>query len=171
MQLGRPDDRTEAPQRVVHCILHKADQLAIQSCPRHLRLAGSGQAVLWMPRQRHGGARNCKGRSDAFGRRKPGRAGYRAMVAKAQPLPAKRRLSSGLSAAYQLDGRRRKIESAVPLIAMKNPLVTTPINQPLQFRPKGPGGGGWSVGATGLPIRLRSGRRGAWVIWFCSERG
>lgn len=40
------------------------------------------------------------------------------MVAKIQPRPARRRLSSGLSAAYQLDGRRRKIESAAPLKAM-----------------------------------------------------
>lgn len=41
------------------------------------------------------------------------------MVAKIQPRPARRRLSSGLSAAYQPDGRRRKIESAAPLKAMK----------------------------------------------------
>ena len=39
------------------------------------------------------------------------------IVAKAQPLPARRRLRSGLSAAYQPDGRRRKEESAVPLTA------------------------------------------------------
>jgi len=38
---------------------------------------------------------------DAIGRRKRGRAGYRGlMVAKHQPLPARRRLCSGLSAAY-----------------------------------------------------------------------
>lgn len=83
------------------------------------------------------------------------------MVATPQPLPARRRLSSGLSAAYQLDGRRRKKESAALLTAMRNQLVTTPINQPLQFRPFGPGGRGWSVGATGFQVRLGSGRRGA----------
>ena len=83
------------------------------------------------------------------------------MVAKPQPLPARRRLRSGRSAAYQPDGRRRKKETAAPLTATQNQLVTTPINQPLQFRPYGPGGGGWSVGATGFQIRLGSGRRGA----------
>lgn len=93
------------------------------------------------------------------------------MVAKIQPRPVRRRLRSGLSAAYQSDGRRRKKETAALLTATQNQLVTTPINQPLQFRPFGPGGGGWSVGATGFQVRFRSGRRGARVIWFCSERG
>lgn len=59
------------------------------------------------------------------------------MLAKPQLLPARRRLSSGLSAAYQLDGRRRKKESAAPLTATHHELVTTLINQPLQFRPSG----------------------------------
>ena len=86
------------------------------------------------------------------------------MVAKPPPLPARRRLCSGLSAAYQPDGRRRKIETAAPLTAAQNQLVTTPINQPLQFRPFGPGGGGCSVGATGFQVRRGSGRRGA--LWF-----
>lgn len=86
------------------------------------------------------------------------------MVAKFQPLPARRRLCSGLSAAYQSDGRRRKKEPAAPLVATQKSLVTTPINQPLQFRPSGPGGGGWSVGATGLQVRRGSGRRRA--LWF-----
>ena len=86
------------------------------------------------------------------------------MVAKPQPRPARRRLCSGLSAAYQLDGRRRKKETAASLIATQKQLVTTPINQPLQFRPEGPGGGGWSVGATGFQVRRGSGWRGA--LWF-----
>ncbi len=77
------------------------------------------------------------------------------MVAKPQPFPARRRLRSGLSAAYQSDGRRRKKESAAPLTATQKLLVTTPIYQPLQFRPGGPGGGGCSVGAPGFQVRLR----------------
>lgn len=83
------------------------------------------------------------------------------MVAKPQPLPARRRLSSGLLAAYQPDGRRRKEESAAPLTATDYLLVTTPIYQPCLFRPVGPGGGGWSVGATGFQVWCGSGRRGA----------
>jgi len=39
------------------------------------------------------------------------------MMARPQPLPAKRRLSSGLSATYKSDGRRRKKETAAPFKA------------------------------------------------------
>jgi len=109
-----------------------------------------------MPHQRHGGARNCQGRLPLpSGAVSPAEPVTGLMVAKAQPLPARRRLSSGLSGALKPDGRRRKIESAVLLTAMRNQLVTTLINQPLQFRPEGPGGRGWSVGATGFQVRLR----------------
>lgn len=33
-------------KRVVHCILRKADLLAIPGCPGHLRLASSAQPVF-----------------------------------------------------------------------------------------------------------------------------
>ncbi len=48
------------------------------------------------------------------------------------------------------------------------PLVTTPINQPLQFRPLGPGGRGWSVGAMGFQVRLRSLLGGALRLQDCA---
>lgn len=72
-----------------------------------------------------------------------------------------RRLSSGLSGALKFDGRRRKKEPAVTLTAKKNPVVTAFIYQPPLIRPSGPGGGGCSVGATGVQVRRGSCRRGA----------
>lgn len=48
------------------------------------------------------------------------------------------------------------------------PLVTTPIYQPRLFRPEGPGGGGWSVGAMGYQVRLRSLPGGALRVQDCA---
>jgi len=55
--------------------------------------------------------------SDAIGRRKPGRAGYRTEGGEALTLSWQTPFSSGLSAAYQPDGRRRKKETAAPFKA------------------------------------------------------
>jgi hypothetical protein len=65
------------------------------------------------------------------------------VVAKAQPRPDRRRLSSGLSAAYPSDGRRRKKETAgLRFCSHTKSVVTASIYQPLQFRPFGPGRSG-----------------------------
>lgn len=79
-----------------------------------------------------------------------------------------RRLSCGLSGALKSDGRRRKEEPAGILTAKKNPVVTAFISQPSRIRPCGPGGGGWTVGATGVQIRRGSGLRGARGFRYCS---
>ncbi len=47
-------------------------------------------------------------------------------------------------------------------------IVTTPIYQPLQFRPLGPGDRGWSVGAMGCQFRLRSLPGGALGVQNCT---
>lgn len=80
--------------------------------------------------------------------------------------------SGRISASAGREGRLRACSlypEARLLTATQKPLVTTPINQPRLFRPEGPGGGGWSVGAMGCQVRLRSLPGGALRVQDCAD--
>ncbi|KAB0556795.1 hypothetical protein F7Q90_08005 [Pantoea stewartii subsp. stewartii] len=92
---------------------------------------------------------------------------YAVGVATTRRKPQSGRISASAGREGRLGACSLYPEAILPT-ATPEPLVTTPINQQLQFRPFGPGGGGWSVGAMGYQVRLRSLPGGALRVQDCA---